>query len=313
MRVRCCAWLLSLLLVGWHLSGAAQEEPLERISPAEFQALVDKTNLYVKALNASATVRTSYDRYDSWVDVKKGVTGKERYISYGLYELNKSSVTEIRRAGERGPQMRPRLPVLDDAAVQLAESVTALEPLVRRAREYFNQEDYRDDDAKLGQELHLQMMPLFERAFAAEAELRKGLDALKVQLDQRQLEEIERKVGRNYEWHLRKFLIAAKGVINLLPDAPNASAIPAKEYKTRFAELESAYDAFRSYSTDHPDEVRKVLMSSMIDSAVGDFFKEAKLLRRTLSAERLDRREYVERLTQTAEKYNWLIQRTNSL
>ncbi len=297
-------------------AGSAQEpavvSPLE-MSDADFQALVDKTNLYVKALNSVATVRSSHDRYASWVDLKKGVTGKERYITYGLYELNKSSINDLTRAGQKGPQMRPRLPVLDDASVELANAASALEPLVNRASKYYSQEDYRDDGARLGQELHLQMMPLFHKAFAAEAELRGGLDTIKVQLDQRQLAEIEQKEGRNYKWHLRNFMIAAKGVINLLPDSPNAPLLTAREYKPRFSELEAAYDAFQSYSSEHPDEVKKIMLSSMLESAVSDFFAASKFLRRTLEASHVNRREYVERVSEVASKYNWLIGRANSM
>ncbi|CAN5176468.1 hypothetical protein BH20VER2_BH20VER2_00230 [soil metagenome] len=292
--------------------GPATVSPLEMSDP-DFQALVDKTNLYVQALNSVATVRRSHDRYASWVDQKKGVTGKERYITYGLYELSKYSVADVAKAGQKGPQMRPRLPVLDDAATELATAVTALEPLVNRASKYYSQEDFRDDGAKLGQDLHLQMMPLFRKTFEAESALRDGLDAIKEQLDQRQLAEIERKEGRTYKWHLRRFMIAAKGVINLLPDSANAPVISAKEYKARVAQLEAAYDAFQAYSSEHPDEVKKVMLAGMLESAVSDFFAASKFLRRTLEAPRLDRREYVERVSELAKKYNWLIERTNSL
>ena len=297
-------------------AGSAQTpvavSPFE-MSDAEFDALVAKTNLYVKALNSVATVRRSYDRYSSWVDVKKGVTGKERYISYGLYELNRSAVADITRAGQTGPQMRPHLPVLDDTVVELAGAVAALEPLVKKASAYYSHEDYKDDDTRQGRELHLQMMPLFQRTFEAEAALRDGLDAIKVQLDQRQLAEIENTSGRKYQWHLRSFMIAAKGVINLLPDSPHAPVIPAKEYKTRFSELEGAYHAFQSYSSDHPEEVKKALLAGMVDSAVSDFFAASKFLRRTLETQRVDRREYLERVMELAKKYNELIERTNSL
>ncbi len=299
------------------VSALRAQEP-EGISPAqmpepEFRALVDKTNLYVKALNAVETVRRSHDRYTSWVDVKKGVTGKERYITYGLYELSTSSVNDIKQAAQKGPKMRPRLPVLDDLVVQLADAVTPLDPLVKKASTYYNQEDFRDDNAKLGQELHLQMMPLFRKIFEAEDEFRDGIDAIKVQLDQRQLAELERTAGRKYEWHLRSLMIAAKGVVNLLPDGPGAPPISAKEYKTRYSDLEAAYEAFQAYSSEYPDEVKKVLMASFVNSAVDEFYTASKFLRRTLEAPKLDRREYVERVTEVARKYNQLIQRTNTL
>src|SRR4051812_5787715 len=168
----------------------------EELSEAEFQSLADKTNLYVKALNAVEAAHRSYDRYASWVDVKKGPTGKERYISYGLYEISKSSVDEVKQAAQKGPQLKPALPELDGVIGRLAESFSALAPLVKKADDYYEQEDYKDDGAKGGQELHASMIPLFQGTFAAERELRHGLDTLKASVDRRLLAQIEQRSGR---------------------------------------------------------------------------------------------------------------------
>lgn len=283
-------------------------------APAEpdFQALVTKTNLYVKALNAVSGVQRSYDRYASWVDLKKGVTGKEPYISYGLYDISKSIVDDIRDAAEKGPKMSPPLPDLDAVVVRLSEAVVALAPLVNKASAYYEHEDFKDDGAKLGRELHQQMMPLFEHTFAAETELRRGLDNIKADLDRKQLAEIERVNGKKYEWHLRNYMIAAKGVVSLLPEDPDAPLIKADAYKARYDELESAYNAFQAFTSEHPDEVKKVTMASFVESAVKDFFTASKFLRRTLEAPKPGRREYIERLGNLAKAYNELIQRSNS-
>lgn len=312
MRASGVAIILSIS-VATGMATHAQQPPRGAPADAEFQALVTKTNLYVQALNALQTVQRSYDRYTSWVDVKKGFTGKERYISYGLYELNSSSVNDIRTAAEKGPQMPPPLPELDGVITRVSEAVVALAPLVTRASDYFEQEDYKDDGAKLGQELHAQMVPLFDRTFAGERELRRGLDAVKGDLDRRQLAEAEKISGRKYEWHLRSFMIAAKGVVGLLPPRPESPPIAADVYKERYAELETTYNAFTSYTSEHPEEVKKVLMASFVDTAGKDFFAASKFLRRTLEAPKLDRREYVERLGELAKNYNDLIQRTNSI
>ena len=285
----------------------------ENLSDTEFQSLVEKTNLYVQALNAVDAAQRSYDRYASWVDVKKGPTGRERYIGYGLYDISKSSVEEIARAAKKGPQLQPALPELDGVIVRLAESFSALEPLVRKASDYYEQEDYKDDDAKGAKEMHAAMMPLFEKTFAAERELRHGLDLVKAQVDKRQLAEIERTRGRKYEWHLRSFLLAAKALINLLPENAEAPPIAVDDYKTRYAELEAAYNAFQNFESENPEEVKKVIMASFVDSAVKDFFTASKFLRRTLEAKKLDRRDYFQRLGELAKQYNQLIQRTNSM
>lgn len=280
---------------------------------AEFQSLVDKTNSYVKALNAVSSAQRTYDRYASWLDVTKGPTGKERYISYGLYEINRSSVDEVKQAAQKGPRLKPALADLDGVIVRLAASFSALEPLVKKAYDYYEQEDYKDDAAKGARELHAAMMPLFESTFAAERELRHGLDVLKAQVDRRQLAQIEKISGRKYEWHLRSYLLAAKSLINLLPENAEAPLIEVASYKTRYAELETAYNAFQTFISENPEEVKKVLLASFVETTVKDFFTASKFLRRSLEAGKLDRREYFTRVGELAKNYNNLIQRTNSM
>ena len=279
----------------------------------EFQPLIDKTNLYVRALNSVSAAQRSYDRYASWLDVKKGPTGKERYITYGLYEINPGSVRDVREAAQKGPGMKPPLPQLDAIITRMAEAFAALEPLVKRAHDYYAQEDYKDDGAKRGQELHEQMMPLFERTFAAERDLRRELDVIKRDLNKRQLAEIEKTEGRKYHWHLRSYLVAAKDLINLLPDDADAPPIAATAYKEKYAALEDAYNAFQSFITDNPDETKKIMLSGMAGSSVKDFYTASKFLRRTLETAKLDRRDYIEKVGELARTYNDLIRRTNSM
>jgi hypothetical protein len=279
----------------------------------EFQSLIEKTNLYVRALNSVSSALRSYDRYASWVDVKKGPTGKERYITYGLYEINKSSVNDVRTAAQKGPAMKPPLPELDATITRMSEAFTALEPLVKKAHDYYDQEDWKDDNAIGGQELHAQMMPLFQRTFEAERELRRGLDEIKRDLDKRQLAEIEKTEGRKYHWHLRSYLVAAKELINLLPENPEAPLINAAAYKERYSAVEETYNAFQTFGAENPDELKKVVLGGMIESSVKDFYTASKFLRRTLEAPKMDRSEYYERVGELARKYNELINRTNSI
>ena len=279
----------------------------------DFQTLIEKTNMYVRALNSVSAAQRTYDRYASWIDVKKGPTGKERYISYGLYEINKSSVDDVRKAAQKGPEMKPPLPEIDTTIRRLSEAFSALEPLVKKAADYYEQEDYKDDGAKLGQELHTQMMPLFERTFAGERQLRRQLDEIKRDLDKRQLAEIEKTDGRKYQWHLRSYLIAAKELINLLPENADAPPIEASAYKVKFSAVEETYNAFQTFGSENPDELKKIMLGGMVESSVKDFYTASKFLRRTLEAPKLDRSEYIEKVGELARKYNELINRTNTI
>ena len=96
------------------------------------------------------------------------------------------------------------------------------------------------------------------------------------------------------------------------PERPELTVI-AGVPGARYEPLESAYNGFDEFTTQHPDEVKKVLLASFVDSAVKDFFAASKFLRRVLDAPKLDKREYVKRVNEMIEKYNALIQRTNSL
>ena len=296
-----------------NLEADENSKALAELPEHEFKSLAEKTNLYVKALNAASNVRRSYERYASWVDVKKGPTGKERYISYGLYEISSSAVNDMVAAATKGPTLRPALPQLDEAAVKLAGAARTIAPLVKAAEDYYEQEDFKDDNAKRGQELHGQMMPLFEQVFAAETALRRGLDSVKGEVDRRQLAQLEKQSGRNYEWHLRSFMIQAKALVDLLPESADAPMIDAASYKARYANLETAYTSFVQFGEQHPEEVKKVIMASFVETALKDFFAASKFLRRVLDGPKPAKSDYVQKVNDLVEKYNTLIQRTNSV
>ncbi len=95
-------------------------------------------------------------------------------------------------------------------------------------------------------------------------------------------------------------MISAKSVISLLPPGPDSATIAPDVCKERFAQLETAYNAFVTFIGEHPEEVRKVMTASFVETAVKDFFAASKFLRRTLDAPQLDRKEYVERLGELA-------------
>ena len=89
----------------------APAAPAARAAPAQdadLQAAIAKSNAYTALMNRTLRAIQSWERYDSWVDLKKGPTGKERYIGYGLYSLY-DVVGEIRKA-EEALAREPMLP-----------------------------------------------------------------------------------------------------------------------------------------------------------------------------------------------------------
>jgi hypothetical protein len=108
-------------------------------------------------------------------------------------------------------------------------------------------------------------------------------------------------------------MIAAKGMVELLPEGPDAPPIPADKYDERYAALETAYHEFETFTSENRNEVKKLIGASAVGSAAKALFAASKLLRRTLDAPKLDRRQYVERIGRLAKNYNELIQRAESV
>ena len=288
-------------------SAAGRAQTVADLPDDKFKLLVEKTLLYTKALNAARVVQKSYDRYASWVDVKAGPTGKEKAIASGLPDVS-GAIQDIAGAGKNGPGMWPPLPSVDAAAQKLADAAVTLEPIAKNASEYYAQAQYKKDAAKHGQELHQQLLPKFEQFFASEMALRRELSAVREDIERRSLAQIEKEHGKNYDWHLRSVLIAARTLADLLPNHVDAAMIESARFKARFAALQAAYTAFAQYCVEHPAEVQKSVLSTSVD----DFFAATRILRGVLEAPKPDRQVYLTKVSDLAAKYDALLEHTTT-
>jgi hypothetical protein len=287
-------------------SAAGRAQTIADLPEDKFKSLVEKAAVYAKALSAAHAVQKSYDRYASWVDIKTGPTGKERSID-GVPDIA-GALPEIADAGAKGPGMWPPLGGVDGMAQKLAEATTALAPLVKSASDYYAQRQYKNDGAKRGQELHGQIVPLFEQFFAAELAMRREFSPVFEDIERRYLAQIEKEHGKNYEWHLRSFLFVAKTLADLLPNHADAAMIEGARYKARFANLQAAYTLFTQYCVEHPAEVQKVVLATSLE----DFFAATRILRGILDAPKPDRQVYLAKVNDLAAKYDVLLQRTTT-
>jgi len=284
-------------------STAGRAQTIADLPDDKFKSLVEKAALYAKALDTARAVQKSYDRYAAWVDIKTGPTGKERSID-GVPDIG--ALQEIADAGAKGPGMWPPLGGVDGMAQKLAQATTALAPVVKSASDYYAQRQYKNDGAKRGQELHGQMLQLFEQFFAAQLAMRREFSPVFEDIERRYLAQIEKEHGKNYDWHLRSFLLAAKTLADLLPNHADAAMIEGARFKARFANLQAAYTLFSQYCLEHPAEVQKTVLSTSLD----DFFAATRILRGILDAPKPDRQVYLTKVNDLAAKYEALVQRT---
>lgn len=256
----------------------AQDRPAPN---AELQAAIAKSNAYTALLNRTLRAVESWDRYRSWVNMQRGPTGRERYIVYGLYSLYDVR-GEIEKA-EQAVTQEPAMSELDDAIRRYIQSYRTLAPLITRANVYYERKDYQDDGAALGRELHRDMVPAAEAFLKDRADVERAMRVFRSDLNQRELADIERREGRSARWNVRNVMIAARGVMDLMPtnERPMVDMAAFDEAIQRYAAALRELDKLKETDPDG---------ASILDSQAGSWLGQLREYRQKLARARGDAR-----------------------
>lgn len=184
-------------------------------SAEEVRAAIDKANLYIEVARGTERAVDSWDRYASWVNMKTGPTGNERYISYGMYELN--DFTALLKEARRAANLKPSTPKLDARMKRYMDAYEVLVPVMNRANDYYERKGYQADAMAEGKALHSRMVPLV-KTFLAEREAMLGdLRAFVREVELQEMQAIEAREGRSRAWHAAHVMHAANRVVDLFP------------------------------------------------------------------------------------------------
>jgi hypothetical protein len=188
----------------------AQSEP-----DAALDAALHKANTYIEVANMTVRAVESWERYQSWVNMKTGPTGKERYISYGLYEVSnyEGLVIETRALNGKAPAS----PDLDAAVADCLERYEDLRPIINEAAAYYDSAGYESDKADLGQKLHKTLAPLLPPFIDAREKMLTLLRPFARGVEAQEIAAIEARDGRTAKWHVRNIMLAATRVTDTFP------------------------------------------------------------------------------------------------
>lgn len=287
--------LTSLVTLAGAGSAAAQSEPLQ--DDATLQSALGKSRAYVDLMNRTMRAVQSWNRYKSWVDMRRGPTGRERCISYGLYSLYDVR-GEIEKASEAAAQ-EPAFPSLDDVVRRYIQSYQALAPLIDRAERYYERKDYRDDNMVEGRELHRQMVPLADAFLSDRAELEAEMKKLRERLNGQELAAIERREGKSAAWQIRHIMMSAREIIDVMPtnERPTADLPVLDAAIARYSAAVREMDAFKR---TNPDAL------SIIDSQASSWLGQVREFRDKLGRSRGDVRR-------AANEANWVFRQFNMM
>lgn len=206
--------------------------PAHAAPASEPPVITRKLNAYIGCMNRlSERSFESRARYFSWAG-KTGPTGRERVI-YGTYTIYDTS--GCRKAVEAANALEPHEADLEAAADAYVAAVTALEPLLKEADEYYEQENYKDDRMAKGKALHPRLVAAWDAFAAADSALRTRIDEIQDRRALERLAEIEKAEGRKGHYYVELLMIEAKRVVRAeTADKPDLS---------RITETVAAYEA----------------------------------------------------------------------
>ena len=121
---------------------------------------------------------------------------------------------------EKVNALEPREPELEAAATAYVEAVTALEPLLKEADDYYSQQDYKDDRMAKGRALHPRLVSAWNAFAKADERLRNDIDEIQDRHARARLVEIEKTEGIKDRYHVEAVMLTAKYVLRSQKASP---------------------------------------------------------------------------------------------
>ncbi|MCU4180648.1 YiiG family protein [Bosea sp. BH3] len=301
LRRAACATTLIIAVPGAAWAQGAATAPAAtagRVQDDDLQAAIAKSNAYTALMNRTLRAIQSWERYGSWVDMKKGPTGKERYIGYGLYSLYDVN-SEIKKA-EEAMAREPRLPAIDETMGRYIKAYQELAPLITRAERYYDRKDYRDDNLAEGQKLHAAMVPAAKSFLDERAKIDALMRVYKRGLDQRELASVEQREGRSARWQVRNIMINARAVMDLMP-SNEQPIVDLKAFNAAIADYAGAVREMDAFKDKEPKGV------PMIDSQAGSWLGKLRDFSDKLAKSKGDVRRGA------ASDANWIVNNYNTM
>lgn len=246
-------------------------------SNSEDDAIGQKLNAYIHCINrVSSRLHDSEERYFSWVDEKKGPTGKERNI-YGLYAINDPSTCENEVA--KAKTEKPSIPKLEKAGDDYVAAVKKAYPLLKEANDYYSEKNYKDDKMAKGKALHPKLVAVFDEFDKADKGMRDQVHTLNRQLKVRTLASLLKTQGKKIPYLKTHVMLLAQDVLDL-GHKKKLDTIDLPKFTAKIDEYGKAVTELSSYVDAHKSEANNYIMIGSLVSQSKDFLTAAKELMR---------------------------------
>jgi hypothetical protein len=237
--------------------------PLAYAAEGDGNALSDKLQPYIKCINSlSESSFSSQDRYFSWAGNEAEPNTKAKVV-YGLYTISDSA--DCAKGVEEANAAEPHNADLEAAGTAYAKAAQVLEPLLKSADDYYEQENYKDDKFAKAKEMHTQLLAAYDEFGKADSGLRAVVQKINDDIQLANLAEIEKTEGRNAHFLLETLMLKAKTVVRSEGDVA-MSKMDLAVVTEDVASLEAAVKELETYMEGHADEKIGIMILSQSKS-----------------------------------------------
>jgi hypothetical protein len=214
------------------------------LSASDLEAWREKITMYHHVLIETNSGIGAWNRYQDWVDLKRGPTGRERSVG-GLYEVNREKFAAALKGARELATIEPKISALDGLVVTYADAAEGIVDIANEAHAYYQRRDYMSDKLAGGKALHPKLMAAFEPFLAARSALSETISKTRTTLDEQWIAVIEKRDGRTRDWHRERILLLARKVNEGMP-RPGGDVAAFDATLTRFGDAVKELDTAAS-------------------------------------------------------------------
>ncbi len=260
---------------------------------AEMNALTTCINKLESGLGVSP--HEAYQRFYQYIN-REDFSCKRvpRYVQIPLA----TNISECQNALKKAPQNNyPQLQ--SQLRNEYIPALKKMTNVLKEAKNYFEQEDYKDDGCAQGQVFAQSVGQSYDKFTSSKNSFEKPYRKAKRSLDLENLAYLESKEGRGIAWQFLNIQIAAEDLIDIMInfEQPQAKV----RYIEQFKIFENKYSRFEEFVKQNEGKIQKVPILFAAKNEANRFYTDAKLITRRLE-ENSD--NYSNQLRSSVDAYN---------
>lgn len=206
----------------------------------------------------------SRDRYLDWAGNKPKMKNKPRNV-LGLYTIYETD--DCAKGVAEAKAVLPAHADLDRTSAAYVVAVQALDPLLKEADDYYEQENYRDDKFAKGKEMHPRLLAAWDVFKTADTELRDIVGRISDERQVAELARIEKEQGRNERYLMMNAFLQAKALMKLEANV-DMSKMDLPKVQAQLAVYEQAVRDLEDFAAKQDGKVDSFYISSAKDVLV---------------------------------------------